>query len=98
MKKYRVFLQGKNCLLNIDDKTEKTGFYTTRFVEANDELEAENKSVELIRNDPQLRQSVLNEKGDPPIIYLEDIEEISDFDGINTPGAGYTFYPDDADE
>ena len=98
MKKYRVFLQGKNFLLNIDDKTEKIGFYTTRFVEANDELEAENKSVELIRNDPQLRQLVLNEKDDPPTIYQEDIEELSDFDGIKTPGAGYTFYPEDVDE
>lgn len=98
MKKYKVFLQGKNFLISIDKKIQKYGFYTTRFVEANDEKEAENKSVDLIRDDPELRQSVLNDKDDPPTIYMETIDELYDFNGTNVPGNGYTFYPEDEKE
>lgn len=41
MKKYRVFVRGENFLMNVDSVNQMLGFYTTRFVEAEDEQAAE---------------------------------------------------------
>ena len=70
------------------------GFYTTRFVEAESPKEAENLSVELIKNDSKLKDTVLNDRSDPPKIYLESIDELESFGGNSVPGDGYIFYPD----
>ena len=73
----------------------KCGFYTTRWVESTDPENAELKAVDLIRNDPDLKGAVLNERSDPPMIYLEQIHEIDTFDDVNPPGTGYSFYIED---
>jgi hypothetical protein len=52
MKKYKVFVHGQNFLLNLDGKAEKVGFYTTRFVEANDDNEAEENAISTLRERP----------------------------------------------
>lgn len=93
MKKYRVFLHGKNFLIRFDGRKQVVGFYTTRFVEAENPEEAENKAVQLIREDRKLQKVVLNDKSDPPMIFVEEIEEKVSFDGVKLPGTGYTFYP-----
>ena len=98
MNKYRVSLQGENFLLSFDGKPEKHGFYTTRFVEANDPKEAETISINLIRNDPDLKAAVLNKQGDPPMIYTKEIEELINFKDIEPPGGGYTFYPENSEK
>jgi hypothetical protein len=95
MKKFRVMLEGRNFLFNSDEGRKVMGFYTTRFVEAENPKEAENLSVELIKNDSKLKDSVLNERSDPPEIYLESIDELESFGGNSVPGNGYTFYPDE---
>ena len=41
MKKFRVFVRGENFLINLDGVNQKLGFYTTRYVEAEDEEAAE---------------------------------------------------------
>lgn len=91
-KKYRVLLKGENFLVECDGTVERWGFYTTRFVEAVDEDHAEQTAVDLIRNDARLREAVHNERSDPPMIFLEEIDEIATFE---SQGAGYTFYKDD---
>ena len=85
-------------MLRFDGKPEKHGFFTTRFVEANDPEEAEKISINLIRNDTDLKAAVLNKQGDPPMIYLKEIDELEGFGDIEPPGSGYTFYPESAEE
>lgn len=29
------------------------------------------------------------------MLYLDSIDELIDFNGINVPGSGYSFYPED---
>jgi len=91
-------LEGKNFLLNIEGATRKYGFYTTRYVEANDPEDAELKAVQLIRDDSQFSDTVKNEQSDPPMIYLDSLDEVTSFERVKLPGAGYTFYPDDGTE
>src|SRR5262249_24035175 len=97
MKKYKVFLNGRNFLMEADGQPKKMGFYTTRFVEAETPENAENIAVELVRNDAELRKAVKNEKPDPPTIYAEEIALLQSFEGILVPGTGYTFYEEECE-
>lgn len=86
---WRVLLRGDNFLVNLKDTPTKIGFFATRFATAEDEEAAESLAVTMVKSDPELIQAVMNDKNDAPMIYLEDIEEIANFD---TEGAGYTFF------
>ena len=95
MKKFRVLLRGENFLLDMDGTVKSTGFYTTVFVEARDADEAELSAVEVIRKDDRLRQCVLNERPDPPMLYAEEVDELTRFDGPAHQSLGYTFYEEE---
>jgi hypothetical protein len=90
-KKYRVFLKGQNFWMEIEGKLQKTGFYTTRFIEAQNPKEAEDMAVELIKNDAKLLANVSNEQSNPPILYIEEVEEVA----MLQPKPGYIFFPDE---
>jgi hypothetical protein len=66
--------------------------FTTRFVQAASEIEAESAAVELIRQDPKLGRSVLNERADPPTIHVEDVDEVA-VDDVPQVTPGFAFYP-----
>ena len=93
MKKYKVLVEGANFLVQMETETKKYGFFTTRFVEAWDEDEAESKVVEMLR--VELKMLVQNEKADSPLMFVEEVEEINSFDGINLPSDGFAWYPDE---
>ena len=61
MKKFRVFVRGENFLINLDDVKQKVGFYTTRFIEAQNEEAAEYAVMDMLREDPKLAKGVLND-------------------------------------
>ncbi len=91
---WRVSLEGKNFWLKLDDSAKKFGFFTTRYVEADDPENAENAAVQMLREDPKL-QAVLNDRSDPPTIFAgEIIEIVPDPECVN---AGYSFYLDDTE-
>jgi hypothetical protein len=92
MYKYKVLLRGQNFLLNLEGKRERVGFYTTRFVEAQNPQEAEANAISALRTDPELCDSVLNDKSDPPMMFIEEITELESFDGLTLPGTGFSFY------
>ena len=96
MKKYSVMLEGRNFLLDIEGSVKKYGFFTTRYVEAENPEQAEIKAVQLIKEDRSLKMAAKNE-GLKPMIYLDSITELMSFEGVRLPGTGYSFFPDDAD-
>jgi hypothetical protein len=91
---YRVFLNGQNLWLQLDSSPKRLGFYTTRFVEANDAEHAELVAVKLLREEGKL--SALNDRGDPPRVFVERVEEVELAD-VPAVVPGFTFYPDDRD-
>lgn len=93
MNKYRILIHGKNFMLKFEESIKLYGFYTTRYIEAKDSELAKEYALDLIRN--ELREHVLNEQANPPIMYIEEAVEIESFEGISVPGKGFTFYPDD---
>ena len=95
MKTYRLLLKGQNFWLNVDGNPQRLGFFTTRFIETQSKEEAEHLGVQMIRDETDLFSGLLNDASDPPVIYVEEIEEIDLLDGIVNPDLGYTFYPEE---
>ncbi len=94
MNKYQVMLQGENFFIEHEGAVVKHGFIATRFVEAANPEEAEIAAVTLIKNDETLVELVQPDATSEPMIYLEELYELESFEGINTPGHGYSFYID----
>ena len=93
MKKYGVLVRGENFLVSVNEQAEKHGFYATVHVEAMDDQSAELKAMELLRTDQKLVSITLNSKSDSPMMYLEEIEELETFEGLNLPRTGFAFFP-----
>ena len=96
MTHYGVSLKGENIWLDMEGKPSRMGFFTTRYVVAENESEAEIKAVQMLRDDPKLK-NVLNDKSDPPMIYCEGIQSVEDFDPSTVVQQGYAFYPEESD-
>jgi len=96
MKNYRVILEGKNFLLDLDGTPRKYGFYATRDVQASGTEEAELKAVQAVREDSELARAVMNAADDAPMIDLHEMTELISLAGVAAPGSGYSFYQDDA--
>ena len=93
LKKYRVMVEGANFLISLDDEPTKLGFFTTRYVEAQDAREAEAKAMDMLR--VELSELVQNDMADSPVMFLEDITELDSFLDCPTPGTGFSWFPDD---
>jgi hypothetical protein len=93
MRRFRVFVHGKNFLLPNEGKVQRLGFFTTRFVTAADLKAAKVLAVESVFKHPNLFDSVANGDQDPPIVDIEEVEELplSD-DSMDT---GLAFYVDE---
>ena len=80
-------------MINIENVDQKCGFFTTRFVEAKDSSSAEKIAMDYIRN--ELKDIVLNKQSDPPMMYIDKIEEVDSFGSKDVPGAGFTWFKDE---
>jgi hypothetical protein len=96
MRKYRIMLEGRGFLLDLEGSVKKYGFFATRYVEAENPKHAELKAVQLIREDLSAKTAVKNE-GTKPMISLDSIAELESFEDVQLPGTGYSFFPDDSD-
>jgi hypothetical protein len=88
MNKYRVLINGKNLLFDVDGDRQKMGFYVTRFVEAETYAQAEQAALNLINQSDKLR-GMLNSPADPPVF---DVEEIDEVDSLADNKIGFAFY------
>ena len=96
MKHFRVFLRGENFLLTVDGQQTRMGFYTTRFVQADNPESAELLAVDLLRTDKKLR-GVANLRSDPPMIFADEIDEVA-ADDVPESSSGFTFFPHDGSD
>jgi len=90
MKKFKVIVEGNNFVIKLDSKVGCFGFFATRFIEAKDSKEAETLAMNLIRD--ELKSIVLNDRSNPPAMYVEENYEIDDFRDNLVPGSGFAWF------
>ena len=93
---YAVMLRGENFIIEFDGKPMRCGFYTTRYVRARSEQDAEMAAVNLVRTDEALLKCVCRETSPNPMLFAERIERRSWWKGFRS-GKGFTFWDMDAE-
>lgn len=95
MKKFEVCIRGNNFLIKKGNKVKKNGFYAARFVEANDYSVAVGMAMDSFR--AELKDAVMNEKSDPPVMNVVDVKEVYYFEDKmavgdkDLPGEGFVW-------
>lgn len=77
MKRYKVQLRGENFLLNFTGEPRKFGFQATKYLKAETPEAAEKMAIIMIRQTPELRDTIMTERNDRPRVLLESIREIN---------------------
>lgn len=99
MPKYAVMLEGAGCLIKVQKrplgkvrspKLERKAFFTTRFVEASDETEAQRQAMELVRI--EIDNLICNEPHDPWSLSVTEIWEDPEQFDARAPGSGCTWF------
>ena len=88
-------MNGRNFLIEVNGVLAKHGFYTNRYVEAADANEAENLAMDSIRKRVDVRHAIRNTEDDKPVMYLEEICKLEDFDGVESFEEGFAWYKED---
>jgi hypothetical protein len=73
MNTYKVLLNGKNFLMNIEGKISRKGFYASRIIQASNEEEAQKLAIEMIVADQKLNNVVINTSSDSPNIFVDEV-------------------------
>ena len=85
-------MRGEDFLIRMDGKPELLGFYQTIYLEAPGPDEAEREALDTIRKS-NLRDVILEDDERTPMIYLERMEEIETFQGVEALVGGRAFFP-----
>ncbi len=89
----QVFVEGKNCRVDVDGTTRQLGFFTTRTTRGLDSTQAEKEIRRKLEH--ELRSKILNNHDNPPEIIFGEFIEIDSETASNIPKTGYTWYPKD---
>jgi hypothetical protein len=92
MKRYRLLMNGRNFLININGTPKKHGFYQNIVLEADGPKQAALLASAKIWHDKQLQAVTLNSKNDPPMIHLHTLYELDVLDDVGDLDFGRTFY------
>ena len=92
LKGYKVLIEGRNLLVRIEGEKQKVGFYTTRIVEARNSSDAGKVAIDLILQNSLMKNELLNESNDAPIIDVDKVERIYDLDRLDEKPPGFSFY------
>ncbi|WP_425410950.1 hypothetical protein [Hyphococcus sp.] len=73
---FQCLIRGENFILKDDIELKNFGFYTTRYVEAEDAVAAEKKVLEILKADEFLSDMPEDQKNPNARVYFEKIEEL----------------------
>lgn len=89
---FKVIVEGRNCLLEIDGSVRLCGFFATRPIEAADEITARQVAMDTIRR--EISSQVRNAACDPPKLEVSEVTQIPAVADC-VPSRGFTFYLED---
>ena len=88
-------VHGQNLLTEVGGVRKRHGFFTNVFIEAFTPADAESRALELVREDPHVRDITLNADGDPLSLSAEEVHEVETFDDDRLPRTGLALYSED---
>jgi len=88
MKKYRILVCGEG--FQIKGESGKSGFYTTRYVEGQDDKDATQITLDLIKI--ELSNNI--ERTSSPKMFVKEIVELESFEDAKVPGSGFSWFPE----
>ena len=92
MNKFRVLVRGENFEMKVEGAVKRLGFFVTRFVVAESQAEAETRAIETVSRDDRLRDSVLNDASNSPMLFADEIEEVSCLEDMERQDEGFAFF------
>jgi hypothetical protein len=91
---FRLFACGEDFPVIIDGNVEIVGFYTTRYVEAETQGEAEAIASDMLFEDEDLQPPPGYDEYQPQLVF-EEVERVAEPVDIND---GFSFFPMEEDE
>lgn len=79
-------------MIELGDVALRHGFFTTRFIEAEDRSTAGKIAVDLIKK--ELTGTLLNDQFNAPTMRVDEVTEVLSFGDNLVPGKGFTWYPE----
>lgn len=92
MNKYRVLMNGRNFLVDMDGSPRKCGFYQNFCIEAANPRQAELLMSARLRHDKELREITRNPENDPPVVRLATFWELDELEYVGGFMSSRTFY------
>jgi len=90
LQKFKVLVCGDGFKFKNKKDLRIFGFFTTRFVEAINPDSAASLAISLVGEE---LNSLSISSGPFCRIVVDEVKVIESFEGINSPGAGFTWYP-----
>lgn len=91
MKKYVIFIEGENFLLDFNDEETAMGFFITKCVHANSKEKAKELAFHLLRKEPKLSQAFRRSGILLPTMVAHVIHEL--LQGSKMKDTKFTFFP-----
>ena len=92
---YHVTIEGRNFLVEFNNRLCKHGFFTFRILERIDSQVAELDAIELVRQSKILREIVRNAKDDRPIMEVTEIVELTAEEAAKEAEPGFLWYEEE---
>lgn len=80
--------------MDVNGKCSYMGFYTNRYIQAASSEEARELGITAFQGEETLKGLILNDHDDPPSLAVDEIDELSGYDGTER-GAGLVFFKDE---
>jgi len=90
---YRIIIEGRNLLMNVDGQQDKYGFYTTRWIRAAEPNNAKQKATALVAS--ELIAYKLNGVDDPVTLTVVEVGKMRW--PFHRRGSGFSFFPETAE-
>jgi hypothetical protein len=86
-------IHGENLLTEVAGVRQKLGFFTNVYIEAFTPADAEERAIEIVREDAELAGIHVNMDDDPLVLSAGEIQEIESFEGHKLPRDAFFLYP-----
>jgi hypothetical protein len=94
MKWFRVLVGGEHIKMDVASERRYKGFFVTRFVNAATLEHARSSVIAAVRADPRLDGLILNDDDDPPLFFVDEIDEVSELD-VPEGEPGFVLFDDE---